>query len=163
MKTLRRAMENNITYIIMDKILVPIGICVVLPVMIVWLINRTRQNETNRRTEIMLKAIETGATINSDFFKTMQVQKGPKTIKERLLKRLSGGCICTLTGLVLEVIGIVNYIKWDGTSSNDSAVMPMIFGSILLGIGISLVVVFFVGKKMLAKEMEAEANALEEK
>ena len=147
----------------MEEILIPIGICVVLPVMIVWLINRTRQNETNRNTEIMLKAIESGATIDSDLFKAQQEQKAPKTIKERLLKRLSGGCICTLTGLTLETVGIVNYIKWDGTTSNDSAVVPMIIGGILLGIGVSLIVVFFVGKKMLAKEMEAEARALEQK
>ena len=39
------------------KDLFPIGLCMVLPVMIVWLVNRTRQNETNRRTGIMLKAI----------------------------------------------------------------------------------------------------------
>ena len=72
----------------MEEILVPIAICVVLPVMIVWLINRTRQNETNRKTEIMLKAIESGATIDANFFKEIQ---GAKTIKERLLKRLTGG------------------------------------------------------------------------
>lgn len=147
----------------MDGILVPIAVCVVLPVMIVWLINRTRQNETNRKTEIMLKAIESGATINAEFFKSQQDQKAPKTIKERLLKRLSGGCICTLTGLALEAVGIVNYAKWDGTMSNASAVVPTILGGILLGIGISLIIVFFVGKKMLAKEMEAEAKSLEQK
>ena len=147
----------------MDEILVPIAVCVVLPVMIVWLINRTRQNETNRKTEIMLKAIESGATIDADFFKAQQDQKAPKTIKERLLKRLSGGCICTLIGLALEAVGIVNYVKWDGRISNDFAVVPMIIGGILLGIGVSLIVVFFVGKKMLAKEMEAEAKALEQK
>ena len=147
----------------MDKILVPIAVCVVLPVMIVWLINRTRQNETNRKTEIMLKAIESGATIDADFFKTQQDQKIPKTIKERLLKRLSGGCICTLTGLALGAVGIANYIKWDGSMVNDSATFPMIAGGVLLGIGIALIIVFFVGKKMLAKEMEAEAKALEQK
>ena len=111
----------------------------------------------------MLKAIESGATIDADFFKSQQDQKAPKTIKERLLKRLSGGCICTLTGLALEAVGIVNYVKWDGTMSNDFAVVPMILGGILLGIGISLIIVFFVGKKMLAKEMEAEAKSLEQK
>ena len=155
---------NTINFTVMDwDILMPLGVCVVLPVMIVWLVMRTRQNETNKKTEIMLKAIESGATIDADFFKAQQDQKAPKTIKERLLKRLSGGCICTLTGLALEVVGIVNYVKWDGTISNDSAVVPMIIGGILLGIGVSLIVVFFVGKKMLAKEMEAEAKALEQK
>ena len=147
----------------MEEILIPIGICVVLPVMIVWLINRTRQNETNRKTEIMLKAIEAGATIDADFFKAQQEQKGPKTIKERLLKRLSGGCICTLTGIALGAVGIVNHVNWDGQISSDSGATAMIIGGVLIGIGISLIIVFFVGKKMLANEMEAEAKALEEK
>lgn len=147
----------------MEEILIPIGICVVLPVMIVWLINRTRQNETNRKTEIMLKAIEAGATIDADFFKAQQEQNGPKTIKERLLKRLSGGCICTLTGIALGAVGIVNHVNWDGQISSDSGATAMIIGGVLIGIGISLIIVFFVGKKMLANEMEAEAKALEEK
>ena len=147
----------------MEEILLPIGICVVLPVMIVWLINRTRQNETNRKTEIMLKAIEAGATIDADFFKAQQDNKAPKTIKERLLRRLSGGCICTLIGIAIGVVGIVNHVNWDGQISSDSGVTAMIIGGVLLGIGISLIIVFFVGKKMLAKEMEAEAKVLEEK
>ena len=156
-------MEITLKYIYMEEILIPIGICVVLPVMIVWLINRTRQNETNRKTEIMLKAIEAGATIDADFFKSQEDQKGPKTIKERLLRRLSSGCICSLIGLALGVVGIANYIKWDGSMVNHSATFPMIAGGVLLGIGIALIIVFFVGKKMLAKEMEAEAKALEQK
>ena len=65
----------------MDDILIVLGICVVLPVMIVWLVTRVRQNETNKKTEIMLKAIESGATIDVNFFKEKQ---GAKTIKERL-------------------------------------------------------------------------------
>jgi hypothetical protein len=39
----------------------------------------------------------------------------------------------------------------------------MIFGGLFLSIGISLFVVFFVGRKMLAKEIEAEEKALENK
>ena len=42
-------------------ITVPLGICVALPVLIVWLVVRARQNETNRRAEILLKAIYVGA------------------------------------------------------------------------------------------------------
>ena len=85
--------------------LVPISICVVLPVMIVWLVTRARQNETNKKTEIMLKAIESGATIDANFFKEKQ---GAKTIKESLLKRLAGGCIFTLMGIVFTIIGFVS-------------------------------------------------------
>ena len=50
-------------------ILLPIGVCVVLPVTIVWLIMRTRQNETNRKAEIMLKAIEAGVAVDPNLFK----------------------------------------------------------------------------------------------
>ena len=151
----------------MDDILIPIGICVVLPVMIVWLINRTRQNETNRKTEIMLKAIESGATIDADFFKAQQEQKGPRTtrtIKERLLRRLTSGCVFTLMGVAFALIGLVNRsMMTDIHMSNDAFTMPCILGGIFFSIGVALLIVFFVGKKMLAKEMEAEAKALEQK
>lgn len=144
----------------MEEILIPIGVCVVLPVMIVWLVNRTRQNDTNRKTEIILKAIEAGAPIDANFFKA---QNDTKTVKERLLKRLSGGCIFAFIGIACEIIGIINMIKWDGATSNDSSVVPMVIGGICLAIGISLLIVFFVGRKMLAKEIEAEEKALENK
>ena len=42
--------------------------------------------------------------------------------------------------------------------SNDSAVIPMIFGGLFFAIGISLFVVFFVGRKMLAKDIKGENN-----
>ena len=144
----------------MEEILIPISVCVVLPVMVVWLVNRTRQNEINRKADIMLKAIESGATIDANFFKAQQENK---SIKERLLKRLTGACIFTLTGLVFAVIGLFNWTNLTENMSNDSAVIPMIFGGLFFAIGISLFVVFFVGRKMLAKEIEAEEKALENK
>ena len=144
----------------MEHILIPISVCVVLPIMVVWLVNRTRQNEINRKADIMLKAIESGATIDANFFKAQQENK---SIKERLLKRLTGACIFTLTGLVFAVIGLFNWTNLTENMSNDSAVIPMIFGGLFLAIGISLFVVFFVGRKMLAKEIEAEEKALENK
>lgn len=144
----------------MEEILIPISVCVVLPVMVVWLVNRTRQNEINRKADIMLKAIESGATIDANFFKAQQENK---SIKERLLKRLTGACIFTLTGLVFAVIGLFKWTNLTENMSNDSAVIPMIFGGLFLAIGISLFVVFFVGRKMLAKEIEAEEKALENK
>ena len=142
--------------------LVPLGICVVLPVMIVWLVMRTRQNETNKKTEIMLKAIESGATIDTEFFKSQL--RGQKTIKERLLKRLTGGCIFTLLGVVFTVIGFVNKdMMTEIHMQPDSFTIPCIFGGIFFAIGIGLLIVFFVGKKMLVKEMEAEAKEIEQK
>ena len=156
---------NTKKFTVMDwDILLPLGVCVVLPVMIVWLVMRTRQNETNKKTEIMLKAIESGATVDTEFFKSQQ--EGQKTIKERLLGRLTGASIMTLLGVALLVIAVVfgNSYAPDGWNFSDSpAPVFAVIGGILLAIGLALFAVFFAGKKMLAKEMEAEAKALEQK
>ena len=40
------------------SILVPISICCILPIMVIWLITRRKMNETNSRTQIALAAIE---------------------------------------------------------------------------------------------------------
>ena len=136
----------------MEDILIPISICVVLPVMIVWLVSRRRQNETNRKTEIMLKIIESGASIDTNLF--MEQQKN-KTIKERLLKPLAGGCIFLLTGIAVLLVNIGN-----STDCGRNLVLP---GAISAAIGLALLIVFFIGHKMLTKEMEAERKALEEK
>ena len=131
------------------EILLPLGVSVVLPVFIVWLVTRARQNEINKKTEIMLKAIESGVAIDANLFNE---QKGSKTIKERFIMRLAGGCIFALMGIFFTVIGFLNR---DATTS--------IFGGVFFAIGIGLLIVFFVGKKMMAREMEAEAKEMEKK
>lgn len=156
---------NTINFKVMDlDILMPLGICVVLPVMIVWLVMRTRQNETNKKTEIMLKAIESGATVDTEFFKSQQM--GQKTIKERLLSRLTWGSIFSLIGVVLLVLAIVfanSYAPNGWNFDNSPAPTFAIIGGISLAIGLALFAAFFVGKKIMAREMEAEAKAMEKK
>ena len=156
---------NTINFTVMDwDILMPLGVCVVLPVMIVWLVMRTRQNEINKKTEIMLKAIESGATVDTEFFKSQQ--RGQKTIKERLLSRLTWGSIFSLVGVVLLVLAIVfaNSYAPDGWNFGSSPAPTFaIIGGISLAIGLALFAVFFVGKKIMAREMEAEAKAMEQK
>ena len=66
-------------------------------------------------------------------------------------------------GVFFAIISIFNWVNLQPNMSNDSAVVPAVFGGIWLAIGISFFIVYFVGKKMLAKEIEAEAQALEEK
>lgn len=41
---------------ILVQVLVPISICVVLPVMIVWIVAKARAQEVNKRTEVFLRA-----------------------------------------------------------------------------------------------------------
>ena len=140
----------------MRDIIVPIGICVVLPVMLVWLVTRVRRNEIDKKTEVMLKAIESGATIDSDLFK--EAPKKRKSTKERLLNRLICGCAASIIGAALTAIGIIPWMRLE----DDYFAPLLIFGGISLAVGIALFIGFFVGRKMLAKEIEAEEKSLEQ-
>ena len=144
----------------MEQVIILMGIFVVMPVMIVWLVMGTRQKETDRKTEIMLKAIETGATLDTNFFKTSQ---SASTIKERLLKRLSSACVTSMLGLVLLIGGIYFGITEGWGLYDNPGLVFSIIGGILFAIGIALLTVFFVGKKMLEKEIKAEEKSLEQK
>lgn len=136
------------------EVIVPIFICVVLPVMIVWLVMRAKKNETDRKAEIMLKAIESGAAIDPDFFKPQKTDQ--RTLKEKLLGRLTGACVTSLLGIVFLVGGI-----GFGWKLNLGALPSLpLLGGILLAVGIALFVVFFVSRKMLAREIEAEENGM---
>ena len=130
----------------MTSIIVPIGICVVLPVMLVWLVTRVRRNEIDKKAEVMIKAIESGATIDSDLF------------KERLLNRLICGCAASIIGAALTAIGIIPWM----TLEDDYYAPLLIFGGISLAVGIALFIGFFVGRKMLEKEIEAEEKSMEQ-
>ena len=128
----------------------------VLPVMLVWLVTRVRRNEIDKKAEVMIKAIESGATIDSDLFK--EAPKMRKSTKERLLNRLVCGCAASIIGAGLTAFGIVPWM----TLGNDTYAPLLICGGISLAVGIALFIGFFVGRKMLAKEIEAEEKSLEQ-
>ena len=143
---------------VLEDIIATVGICVVLPIVIVWLINRKKTNETNRRAEIMLKAIEAGSTVDLNLFQEPQKQK---SIKEKLLDRLTAAWIATLVGLPIIAFGISMYCLID--NPNPGVLMIAGIGGIILAIGIALFGVYFAGKKLLATELETEAKSKEQK
>jgi len=139
--------------------LIPICICVVLPALVIWLIGRVKQNETNRKAEIMLKALDNGAKIDTDFFKS---QSGSRTIKERLLGRLTGACVTGLLGVSVLAVAIYMGCTLDWSENDDAIIITTMLGGILLAVGVALFIVYFSGKKMLAKEIAAEEKQLTE-
>ena len=139
---------------------VPVFICVVLPIMVVWLVARTKQNETNRKAEIMLKAIESGVPVDMSQFEPAKKNKGPKSIKQDLLEKLNGACITSLMGAGFLALGILRAIDPHFGLNTLLNKFWLPAGAVLLAVGIGLFISYFVGKKMLAKEMEAEENAL---
>ena len=133
------------------NILVPVAICVILPIMIVWLVGRVRQNETNRKAEIMLKAIENGQSIDPEIFKS---KKHSSSIKKVLLEKLNGACITFLMGVAFLVMYLI-----EGPDGFFESYLPYAAGA-MLAVGIGLFISYFAGKKMLAKEIEAEEKEL---
>ncbi|MBR4594831.1 MAG: hypothetical protein IKS24_08060 [Bacteroidaceae bacterium] len=136
-----------------------IGICVVLPIVVVLLNTLKSRNETNKKTEIMLKAIESGATIDTDLFKDQLTPA--KTIKEKLLSRLTAACIVSAIGLSVCITTLI--LSYLGGVPTWVIQYFIVIDGIILAVGIALFVVYFVGKRMLAKEIEAEEKSLNEK
>ncbi len=133
--------------------LVPIAVCCVLPIMIVWLIVRRNMNETNQRTQIVLAAIEKNPEMDIEEL-MKKISPKPKLLKEKLLTKLLWGSLATLLGIGL--IGLGAWLGYVGGGGTDDPMTAVCFGLAALGVGIAFLVNYGVGKKMLAKEIEAE-------
>ena len=140
---------------------VPVFICVILPVVVVWLVTRAKQNETNRKADIMLKAIEAGVPVAMEQFKSAK-KKAPVSIKQELLDKLNGACITSLMGIGFLTLGILRVVITDFGRNTLLNKFWLPAGCVLLAVGIGLFISYFVGKKLLAKEIEAEEKKLEQ-
>ena len=134
-------------------ILVPIACGCVLPIMVVWLAIRKSMNETNQRTQIVLAAIEKNPDMDiEELMKKISPKK--KLLKEKLLEKLLWGTLATLLG-----IGMIGFHFYVSIFTNSTS--PLGFaGIVLLAVGIAFLISYYVGKRMLAKEMEAEEQLL---
>lgn len=137
----------------MVEIIVPIGVCVVLPVMVVWLVFRSRNHIVDRKAEVLLKAIENGQDIDPEMFASddrskRSLNRSKRSLKMNLLGRLQTGIILVIMGAGLVACAMVIP---DKTSL-------FIIACILLAIGIGFFVSFFVGRKWMEAEIKAEEN-----
>lgn len=132
---------------------------VALPVLIVWLNNRKKINETNQRTQIVLAAIEKNAETDiEDLLKKMAPTQKKKLLKEKLLTRLLWGGIIAFVGFGILASNL--WMDCHGGADPEALYFFYVIGGILFGIGFAFIINYLVGKKMLAKEMEAEQAEL---
>ena len=135
--------------------LVPIFCGCILPIVIIWLTVREKMNETNARTQIVMAAIEKHPDMDvEELIKKMSPKQ--KLLKEKLLSKLLWGCITSIVGIGLIIFGI--FLTTQEIHMADDVQTAIGFGVVLLGIGIAFLINYGVGKKMLAKEIEAEQN-----
>ena len=134
-------------------ILVPIACGCVLPIMIIWFSIRKQMNDTNKRTQIVLAAIEKNPEMDVEEL-MKKISHKPKLLKEKLLAKLQWGSLATMLGIAM--IGCHFYVSLYNNSTSPCGVI----GLVLLPIGIAFLISYFFGKKMLAKEIEAEEQQL---
>lgn len=131
----------------MKEVLVPIFVCVVLPVSIVALVFAAAINSDNKRAKVLIKAIESSCGIDAEKL-AAALQKPKKTAREILNTRLLRGCIFSFVGLALCIVGIVSLCM--GTEfAADQVTVPLIFGAASIAIGLSYLVVYFVTRKQI--------------
>ncbi len=150
----------NNTYLILDELIsmLPVILCgCVLPIIFIWMETRRKMNETNARTQIVTAAIEKNPDMDvEELLKKISPKK--KLLKEKLLSKLLWGFITSLTGIGLTGLGI--YMKSSGLGIDVDVQTALCFGLILLAIGAAFIINYGVGRKMLAKEIEAEESKM---
>lgn len=141
----------------LEGILIPLGVCVVLPVLVVWLVMRKKTNETNRRTEVMLAAIEKGSDVNAEkllglFDKTGKPKKTTRTaLKERLMGKLLASFILMGIGIAFGIYALLMSIQ-GGSNTNDLAAYSFV-SAVLLLVGAAFLISYFISRKFLAEEL----------
>ena len=138
--------------------LIPISICVVLPLIIIALVLRNRRHEVDKKTELMMKAIENGATLDPAFFQPTSCCR-MKTVKDKLMGWLLAGCIPTGLGVMLGVVLAFALSSSGILQSDPSSALLFIIPAVLIGIGIAFFIVYFIGKNKTWKKELAELDA----
>lgn len=136
--------------------LIPIGIFVIMPIITVKMITRERIKRDNMRKDIILAAMEKNTDI--DIEEMMKKLNGPKKlIKEKQLTKLLIGSILVIFS-ILVYVAMAILMKIEGFD-NATFIGLSIVAVPPLAIGIALLLNYFIGKKMLANEIEAEERA----
>ena len=138
-------------------ILVPIACGCVLPIFAIWMGIRKEMNETNTRTQIVLAAIEKNPDMDIEELMA-KISPKKRLLKEKLLSKLLWGGIITFLGIALCAFCVI--AGYFGGANSAMISQTILFGLVLLGIGIAFLINYHIGKKLLAKEMEAEEKKL---
>ena len=134
-----------------------LGTAVILPISIVYLSLKSKMASEKNRKDIILAALEKDASIDIEEL-VRKMNKPEKLLKEKLLKKLQWGLVTAFLGVgALATAGCMGY---EGGGHPKDIYTLGFGGAILLAVGIAFIISYVVGRKMLAKEMEAEEQNL---
>ena len=116
---------------------------------------KNRRHKVEQQSKLISQMIEKGEAANLDFKAMVEAlnvsDSKQKTLKKSILKHLEYGSLCSLIGLFLLIYGVC--------SCNNH---PIVAGGLLLTVGIAFLIMFFISKNYLKKEIEAEEKQLTE-
>ena len=144
---------------ILAMVLVFGGVCIALPLIVLWMTNKRKNHEIDKKTEILMALLEKNPDLDPAEVLDkldMSSEDGKKSLKERLLEKLLGGCICTLTGIVLFFTHLFGFVFLGDKTTG------VVGGGVLTAVGIALIIHYFVSKKMLQSEIEIKDKQLTE-
>lgn len=130
-----------------EDAIVPIFICVVLPVMCVWLSTRARRHEIDRKTELAMKAIENGVEIDPKIFCAKK-----KSYKEKSFVYLLRALVLMAIGVAFIIMGVL----MRDTAGDDGMTGMLCTAVIFLCLGIVFFVVYFLYRAQFADEISSE-------
>ena len=152
-------MDSNLVWLNFVDTIPVIACGCVLPIVFIWLETRRKINESRDRMQIVTTAIEKHPDMDVEELMN-KISSKKKSLKEKLLAKLLWGCIASILGIGL--IGFGFFLTTQEIHIAEDVQTAIGFGVVLLGIGIAFLINYAVGKKMLAKEIEAEEKRVTE-
>ena len=116
---------------------------------------KNRRHKVEQQSKLISQMIEKGEAANIDFKSLSEIldnSNAKQRTKQAVLKQLNAGVFLGLLGLFMLVVAIIF----------ERGAEPIVVGSGLLVAGVAFVVMFFISKNYLKKEIEAEENKLNE-
>ena len=135
-------------------IIVPLGICIILPCIIVGIIFWFLNNRVNKNAEIAIKAIESNSSLDID--KLIAAMAKPEKTPQQLLNlRLLRGCILSLVGVAVGLFSAVIYSHFDDAATTY---FSLLISCIFLAVGIAYLIVYFVTRKAVEPDSKDDAE-----
>lgn len=141
-------------------IIIILGVAVILPITAIFLSLRSKMAADKNRKDVVLAALEKNANI--DIEEMIRKMNAPdKLLKEKLLKKLQMGLVTSFIGV--GSLAFAACLALDENLHPKDSYLFCLIGAVLLAVGIAFILSYVVGKKLLAKEMEAEEKNLQQR
>lgn len=136
------------------EIIISLGCGVAVPVGITALIAQAQMHRISKRAEVIMTAIEKNPEMDIKAFMGKS-QQHAKSIKERLMNRLTMGLICLAVGLGLLTTCIYGGLTRSWEAINGGLVVTC---SVSIMLGLALILAFVIGRRMFRQEIEKGAE-----